>query len=254
MTIIEKEPEKAKEMGIAKYPLCVFSNGVPMKRVKEKETFAIAINPQIYLHYLLTRAKTLGAQTITATLSTLPSFLHDIHHTIPPIAHHPASLIVNCTGLGAKSLCSDTNMYSIRGQTLLARLHPSPAQQKVRIHKEPNKVTYVIPRVGTVSFVLGGTMTENAYEADPDPEISRGIVERCGKLLDRGEGVRIEVLAEQVGLRPGRRGGARVEIEEVGEDGRTWTVVHCYGNGGEGFQHSIGVAGKVLELVRGACG
>ncbi|KAJ4310364.1 hypothetical protein N0V94_008478, partial [Neodidymelliopsis sp. IMI 364377] len=218
MNIIRTEPEKAKEMGIAKYPLSILSNGVPAERVKEKETFAVAINPQLYLHHLLTRAKNLGAQTVTATLSTLPSFLHSIHNTVPPIAHRPASLIVNCTGLGAKPLCNDTTMYSIRGQTLLARLYPPPAQPKILIHRKIDKLTYIVPRVGTDSFILGGTMTEDAYEADPDAEISRGIMERCGKLVDNESEVRIEVLAEQVGLRPGRRGGPRVEIEEVGVD------------------------------------
>lgn len=51
----------------------------------------------------------------------------------------------------------------------------------------------------------------------------------------------------QVGLRPGRKGGVRVEREVLGSGRR---VVHAYGHAGAGYQNSVGCARKVVSLVR----
>lgn len=62
----------------------------------------------------------------------------------------------------------------------------------------------------------------------------------------------VEVLREQVGLRPGRKCGVRIEVEEVnlgtGEEEKV-QVVHQYGHAGAGFQCSIGSAMKVLGII-----
>ena len=64
---------------------------------------------------------------------------------------------------------------------------------------------------------------------------------------------------EQVGLRPARKGGLRVETEEVGvvlrrgnegEKEVMVSVVHQYGHTGAGYQNSIGSANKGLELLQ----
>ena len=54
-----------------------------------------------------------------------------------------------------------------------------------------------------------------------------------------------EVSGVQVGLRPGREGGARVEKEVRGGI----CVVHAYGHGGAGYQNSIGIAEDVVALI-----
>jgi D-amino-acid oxidase len=214
---------------------------------------AIAINPLSYLAHLLAQAKAHGVQTKTAELSNLHGFLRDPHSIIPPIDEQPVKLVVNCTGLAAKQFCNDEAMYSIRGQTLLARIQPSP-KQEVLLWDGDDEVTYIVPRPGTDTFILGGTKTANAYDAEPTPEISKGIIQRCKKLLGGETEAQFEILAEQVGLRPGRKGGPRVELETVIEDGKRWDVVHNYGHAGGGFQGSIGSARKALELVKQALG
>lgn len=80
---------------------------------------------------------------------------------------------------------------------------------------------------------------------------------------EKGE---IEVLDTYVGFRPGRKGGARVEIEEMGGEGDSGRggkgkgkakkiegvyVIHNYGHGSGGYQCSIGCAEEVVELVQG---
>jgi len=54
-----------------------------------------------------------------------------------------------------------------------------------------------------------------------------------------------EVLSEQVGLRPARGGGVRVEMENI--DG--FVVCHAYGHAGAGYQNSVGSANKVVKLL-----
>jgi D-amino-acid oxidase len=51
----------------------------------------------------------------------------------------------------------------------------------------------------------------------------------------------------QCGLRPGRKGGPRVEQEVL--DGGRVRVVHAYGHAGAGYQNSVGSARKVVGLV-----
>ena len=264
--VAEEEPVKATDMGILKCVITIFSNNEPPWYAGEMQDFAvlkptqipantsrhgytfaaIAINPLTYLNDLLRQVKVRHAQCISAELADLHSFLKNINDFVPTIDRQEPSVVINCTGFSAKSFCNDEAMYPIRGQTLLARIHPPP-KSEILLWEGDGEVTYIVPRPGTDMFLLGGTKTADAWEPEPIAEISNGITERCSKLL--GADVRFEILAEQVGLRPGRNGGARVELEEVIEDGKIWPVIHCYGHAGGGFQGSIGSAHKVLDLV-----
>jgi D-amino-acid oxidase len=55
-----------------------------------------------------------------------------------------------------------------------------------------------------------------------------------------------EVLATFAGLRPGRQGGARIEMVEH-DKGRI--VVHNYGAGGTGYQAGLGMAMEAVGLA-----
>lgn len=79
-------------------------------------------------------------------------------------------------------------------------------------------------------------MTKNLLEAGKElaPEL----------LNEKGE---FKVVSVQVGLRPMRKGGPRVEMEVL-PDGAA--VVHEYGHGGAGYQNSIGSAKEVLRLLQ----
>ena len=112
----------------------------------------------------------------------------------------------------------------------------------------------MIPRPNTDVWVFGGTKTLHVWNVTPDAKVSEEILERCCVLL----GVRradIEVVGVQVGLRPGRMGGPRVEgetveLEEEGTgDKRKVRVVHQYGHAGAGFQNAIGSSRKALRIL-----
>lgn len=116
-------------------------------------------------------------------------------------------------------------------------------------------------------------------------DVAQGIFERCAKVAPslKDSGV-TKILSHQVGLRPGREGGARVEAEVVkfplssthnlvpwdaaGLEGGSMKVVHAYGFGWGpcfdikditsdgflcspgGYQASWGVAADVMTLVK----
>ncbi|KAH7374251.1 FAD dependent oxidoreductase [Pyrenochaeta sp. MPI-SDFR-AT-0127] len=269
MKLIENEPEKAKEMGLKHCPITIYSGDfqpVPWyaQHVQNFKTLqsshlsshghtfdSISINPITYLSYLHDRVRELGATLLRAELPASKglAFALQLHQANLPAAQ--STTVVNCTGLGAKDLCGDGEMYPIRGQTLLARLSPTPAHE-ILLWDGEEEVTYIVPRPNTDTFVLGGTKDAHNFDSTPTPEISRGIIKRCQTLLAaQGQhDIHMEVLAEQVGLRPGRAGGARIEIEKVNTVGGVISVVHNYGHAGAGYQNSVGSAKKVLVLVR----
>lgn len=109
-------------------------------------------------------------------------------------------------------------------------------------------IIYILPRPHSSTTILGGTKQAHSYDALPNPQTTAEILEAAKQwapelLNGKGE---FDVLSEQVGLRPGRKGGVRCEIEGLGE-GRV--VCHAYGHGGGGFQKSIGCAKKVVRLL-----
>lgn len=154
-----------------------------------------------------------------------------VRHLDDALAQAP--LVVNATGLAARELADDPDVYPARGQIVLVT-NPGLAES-VRAQDEPG--AYVHPR--TADVVLGGTFEPHQWDLTPDPEVSRVILARTRALVPALAGAR--VLDERVGLRPCRRGGPRVE--------RTGRVVHAYGHGGAGMTLAWGTADEVVRLA-----
>jgi len=154
--------------------------------------------------------------------------------------------VVNATGLMAAALAHDDSVYPIRGQTVLVRGEARAV--RCRMRADGGGMDYVIPRPGSGTTILGGTKEVGVYSPVPDGRVAREILEGCRglapELLTDEEGC-FEVLSTQVGLRPGRKGGPRMECEVL--DG--WRVVHAYGHAGAGYQNSVGVARRVVGMV-----
>lgn len=168
------------------------------------------------------------------------------------------SVFVNATGLGARSMCNDEKMFPIRGQTVLVRGEASATRTRYHAGTIGSGVTsYCIPRPGTGTTILGGTKEVGNWSAEPSEETKNTILERGSWMVPElltnpngNEDFGFEVISTQCGLRPGREGGPRVEIETLPSSRKA--VVHSYGHAGGGYQASIGNARKVLKLTRQA--
>lgn len=150
-----------------------------------------------------------------------------------------APLVVNCTGLGSRSLAADPEMIPVLGQVI----HVANPGLSVALLDEdhPGGIAYVIPRRRDV--VLGGTAEENRFDATISEKVGEAILRRCYELEPRLRGS--EVLGMRAGLRPVRT-SVRVERERVGGS----IVVHDYGHGGAGVTLSWACAEEVLRLLR----
>jgi D-amino-acid oxidase len=158
-------------------------------------------------------------------------------------------LVVNCAGLGAAELAGDRSLYAAAGQ--IVRVPPCGIDFALVDDVDVEDLagarvfTYVVPRTDDV--VLGGTLQVRApgdgRPVRPDPVLRERILARCRALLPALAGA--PVLGERAGLRPLRRGGPRVELEQH----PAGPVVHDYGHGGAGVSLALGCARDVVAAA-----
>lgn len=165
--------------------------------------------------------------------------------------------VINCGGLSARHFLPSLEaekLFPIKGQTVVVKGQAIDAYTYVSIPGvSDDEMLYVIPRSGDTTLLGGckqvGNWDEKVDEGLNERIMSRVKGERLAEELLTGEDGGFEVMRQQVGFRPGRKGGPRVEVERE-KIGGVW-VVHSYGHGSGGFQASIGCAERVVELVEG---
>ncbi|MFD0819112.1 FAD-dependent oxidoreductase, partial [Micromonospora zhanjiangensis] len=185
-----------------------------------------------YLDWLVERLRVAGGTLRRQRLSTLAE------------AAGEAPLLVNATGLGARTLADDPTVHPIRGQIVLVA-NPG-LDTSIRDEDDPAGQTYVHPRSRDV--VLGGTFEPYESGTVPDPDVARAILRRCAALVP--ELTDAPVLGHLAGLRPGRTAGPRVQADPRPLPGGT-RVIHNYGHAGAGMTLSWGCADEVAALVDG---
>lgn len=213
---------------------------------------AVFVDVPIYLAHLLRHVKALGARCVTVTLPCTGGLAGSLDAAAAAAPFSRAPVFVNALGLAARDIVPDPAVHPVRGQVLLVKgvAARGVSRQGVDDTGAPY-IAYAIPRPHSGTTILGGCRERGAWEGAADARTTAAIVARAAPLVpalrtghaevDGG----FEVVGTQVGLRPGRDGGARVEAEEVGER----RVVHAYGVGGAGFQNSVGLAAEVRRLV-----
>jgi len=145
--------------------------------------------------------------------------------------------VINCTGLGAKTLCNDDELHPMRGQILRC--------EKTNISSFADSTTkgalsYVINR--TNDCVIGGTDYENDWNREVDVSDTELILSRLNKFESKNE--KPVVLEEIVGLRP-RRSSVRFEFDK-----NYLNVFHNYGHGGAGFTVAWGCAMELVDVLK----
>lgn len=148
-------------------------------------------------------------------------------------------LVVNCAGIGARTLVQDSELEPHRGQVVIVPKINLP----YAVVCDDSPLTYAIPRAN--DCVLGGT-NDLSDDRTIDPSATARIVAECSRVLDL---TKPDVVTERVGLRPFRRSGVRVERAQL-RDGRV--AIHDYGHGGSGFTFSWGCAEAVARIALAA--
>ena len=188
----------------------------------------------VYLPWLLKRFKGLGGATQERKITNLSELAGSY------------DIVINCTGLGARELANDEQVYPVRGH-IISVSAPWIKQWVVRkfpdrkIPDVKGKSAYVFPRINEV--LLGGTFDVNNEDLTVDQDEVDKILERCIKVMPSLAGA--EIKTTWAGIRPCRNGGIRLEREER----QDFVLIHCYGHGGDGVSLSWGCALEVGELV-----
>ncbi|MYR41582.1 FAD-dependent oxidoreductase [Streptomyces sp. SID5910] len=180
-----------------------------------------------YLDYLLSRFRNAGGLVEHRRLTSLSDAA-------------PASVIVNCAGLGARDLVPDPDLRPIRGQHVVVTNPGLTEFFSEDTGLSPDLLCFY-PHGDTV--VLGGTAIDGEGGLAPDGTAAASILARCAEVEPRLTQTR--VLEHRIGARP-TRAKVRVE-EETREDGTV--VVHNYGHGGAGVTLSWGCAEEARSLL-----
>jgi len=188
------------------------------------------------------------------------------------VANIRSDCVVNCTGLWARELFNDRDLYPVRGHLLLVLDAPVPFTPNGKLFSYTFKVPdseypydlYFFARSkssppGARGWLLGGSRTAadpdkgEPWQFDPTPfemvdgvpriifDVNRAILHR----ITNGTDLAAYPRQSYVGYRPARRGGVRLEAAE--EFGRI--LIHNYGHGGAGVAMSWGCAMKVEQLI-----
>ena len=154
------------------------------------------------------------------------------------LAAEPGDFVVNCTGLAARELAADANLYPLLGQVVITEPGRVDTSITVTDDRNPDAIFYMIPR--RTELVLGGCSLPwpPGAPAEVDPDVTVRILDQARSLgLPVGA-----VKTVRAGLRPYR---LEVRLEREGR------VIHNYGHGGAGYTLSRGCAEDVARLVVG---
>jgi D-amino-acid oxidase len=188
---------------------------------------APAVSMPVYLQYLLDRYASRGGSVEYATVASLASV--------------DAPVVVNCTGIGARSLVPDEAVVPVRGQVVVVE-NPGISEFYIDHGAEgTSDYVYAFPHGDVV--ILGGTAEEGAFDWAPRPEVSERILRDCAAVFPAVAGAR--VVTERVGLRPCRP-EVRLEAEPLPGGRVLW---HNYGHGGAGVTLSWGCAREITSAV-----
>lgn len=216
------------------------------------------IQADVYLRFLHSSLEERG---VTFTLG---KDLPDIHTAAKFAKEIDAKVLVNATGIGARELCNDEDMFPSRGVLLIG--DRTAAQDKFRGYfltereedrfreddnarlddGSANLVAYAFPR-GDKRILMGGSIgSSKDWRREAEDSEILGLRQRVTSMVPCLEGVPEAV--RWAGLRPIRKGGIRLEKDNA--TGSTASgaasVLHNYGHGG-GVSYSF--LSFQLELI-----
>lgn len=130
----------------------------------------LMIDPSYYLRRLMQDAQSLGVKFELRSFNALPDVLA-----------LKSSVIMNCTGLGARSLFGDESLIPIQGQ--LTHLLPQSEINYSYVAPGKEGFLYMFPRKD--SIVLGGTSMRGEFGIEPDLNLARDMVSEHALLAQK---------------------------------------------------------------------
>ncbi|GAA1693917.1 FAD-dependent oxidoreductase [Kribbella yunnanensis] len=190
------------------------------------------VDMPVHLDYLLARLQSAGGAVTERRLTSLDDVSTD-----------PQAAIVNCSGIGARSLVPDETLFPVRGYHVVVT-NPGLTDFLEADTEDGADLLAIYPHRKHV--VLGGTAEPGVWDRAADDEIATAIVDRCVKLEPRL--AEATILEHRVGLRPTR---PTVRLEAV-RSATGILIIHNYGHSGAGVSLSWGCAQEVAGLVSAA--
>ncbi|XP_011407418.1 PREDICTED: D-aspartate oxidase-like [Amphimedon queenslandica] len=191
------------------------------------------VNCSLYLPWLLKRFKGLGGTTEERKITNLSELAESY------------DIVINCTGLGARELANDEQVYPVRGH-MVSISAPWIKQYLLlgQLKSSQNERVYMIPQYGRV--LIGGTYCRTEDDVgEEDSVIFEKIIKRCKEVIPSISDA--SIIEKWVGIRPLRKGGTRLEKEELPHG--SGLLVHCYGHGHFGVSLSWGCAEEIGNIV-----
>ncbi|ODV83619.1 hypothetical protein CANARDRAFT_202877 [[Candida] arabinofermentans NRRL YB-2248] len=224
------------------------SNNDKFPNVYNLFTFkSFTISTTYYLLYLMNELIKRG---ITVERKTIDELYDSFNTAIP---NYKPDLIINCTGIQfnfLQDVKKDEKLKPIRGHTLIIENNLN-----YQVHfdednpKEPGEFLMLFPKVEG-GAALGGIYDYDSPEFDHSSHVGFGdrLISKAKKYLPelvtdtKGE---IKFVRDNIGFRPGRIGGPRIEVDD--QDTR---IIHNYGCGSTGYIESWAVAEEVYDIVK----
>lgn len=183
------------------------------------------IETQIFLPYLMNEFRKAGGKIFQREVKSLDELLVD------------DAIVINCSGMEARTLVNDTAMIPVKGQVVMVDIHFD-----IPIILDESEPTYIVQRKD--GCIIGGTREENVFSETTDEATISNILDRASKFLPELKSAKR--ISQWAGLRPYRY-EVRLERETLPE-GRG-NIIHNYGHGGSGFTLAWGCAKEVRTLV-----
>lgn len=192
-------------------------------QTRSRQTIPVLDMPS-YMDFLVDRFQNQGGRIEQATVSRLDEL---------------GEIVVNCSGIGARTLLGDDSLTPVRGQLVLLS-NPGITEYYVADTVGATDFTHFLPHGEIV--IAGGIAHAHDDNLEPDPGIAAAIIARCARVEPKL--AYADVLGHRVALRPSRP-EVRLEKELIGGT----NVIHNYGHGGAGISLSWGCASDVTHLI-----
>ncbi len=196
-------------------------NELPTGYSKGFEAEVPLIETQIFLPYLQQQLIEKGVAFIEKEITDLSDISNQFN------------TVINCSGLGAKTLCNDEKILPVRGQVLL--LEPGYPDSIFLDNQTP---TYIVPRKDAT--IIGGTYEEHIADQITEPKTLEQLLDKASAVFPELKNRKI--VGSWAGLRPFRE---TVRLEQEPNN----NIIHNYGHGGSGFTLAFGCAEAVKDLI-----